>query len=235
MTEQRFSSRCNQPLSGRMYVVEDSAAAAYLTHPASQRYFTPFLARERTASDVARELDVDTGSVTYRINRMLNLGLLTQTRLTPRAGRALRHYRSVADEVFIPLALTPTASLAELFARGRADTAASLSTALERAWLQLGSEEGWGTHLYRHADGVLNRDFLPRDLLASEEFWRRVLAENAPAVWDQYAQLHLSHTQAKQMQHDLADLIQRYAKTSDRGRTSATTPHLIHLALAPCR
>lgn len=212
--------------------ITDPDAAAFVTAPASQRYFTPFLARERTPGQVAAELGVDVGSVTYRIRRMLDLGLVVRTRVTPRAGRAVQRFTAVAEEVFVPLALTPTATVAELFGDGRADTAEVMAASLERAWLALGRVEGWGTHLYRLPGGALNRDFVPHHLFAAGTFWAAVLADRCPPVWDQYASLVLTRDRAKALQREMADLVARYAEP---GATPApgATEHLVHLALAP--
>ncbi|MEW1956677.1 hypothetical protein [Kineococcus sp. NPDC059986] len=218
----------------RARTVRSEVAARFLSTPGSLRYFAPFLARETTAGQVARDLGVDIGSVTYRIRRMLDLDLLAHTRTTPRAGRPVRHYRSVADAVFVPLVLTTAESLAEVFRSSRADAADDLAAAAQHAWLQLGAEAGWGTHLYRTRGGAVNRDFVPRGLLDSDGFWPQVLADRSPAVWDQYAELHLDRTRAKALQRELADLVRRYAEPVP-GQDESGSPHLVHLAMAPRR
>jgi hypothetical protein len=200
--------------------------------PASSRYFTPFLARERSASQVARELGVDIGSVTYRIRQMLALDLIGPTRRVPRAGRAIQYYRSRAEAVFAPLDLTPISTVRELFHRSRIDDHESLEASGERAWLRIGGSQRWGTHLYRDApQGPTNRDFVPQGLTTQSSFWLAVLADSGPAVWDQHAFLTLTSARAKALQHELARLVDRYS--------TADTPdapvgrYLIHLRLAP--
>lgn len=224
MTDQAFS---RNPL-----ILTDQTAARFLSESSSMRYFLPFLSREASASVVAGELGVDIGSVTYRIQRMRDLGLLSCTRVEARAGRPIRHYRSSADSVFVPLELTPMASIGELFRTGRRDTASELEASLEAAWLRLGRDQGWGIHLYRQPSGAVNRDFVPRSLLANEQFWPAVLADSAPAVWDQFAAMHLTRPRAKQFQRRLSDLIAEYTK--DPGPSELPTARYIcHLALAP--
>jgi hypothetical protein len=212
-------------------VLSTAAAATYVTLPATARYYVPFLARERSAAEVARELDVDIGSVTYRIRQMLDLGLVERTRLVPRAGRPIQRYRSTADSVFAPMHLTPIDTVRELFRRSRADADEGLEAGGERAWLRVGGMRRWGTHLYRpgpHSD--VNRDFVPQGMVTGETFWGAVLAPSAPAVWDQHASLRLGREHAKRLQRELAELAGRYA---DMGDGEAADEYLVHLAMAP--
>ncbi|GAB3838040.1 hypothetical protein GCM10028799_78130 [Kribbella italica] len=213
-------------------ILTDQTAARFLSEPWSVRYFLPFLGREASASVVAGELGVDIGSVTYRIKKMLELGLLSCTRMEARAGRPIRHYRSSADSVFVPLELTPMVSIGELLRTGRRDSWSELEAGQEAAWLRLGRDQGWGIHLYRQPSGGVNRDFVPRSLLANEQFWPAVLADSAPAVWDQFAAMHLTRPRAKQFQRRLSELIAEYVE--DPGPSELPTARYIcHLALAP--
>jgi hypothetical protein len=213
-------------------VLATPAAATFVTLPASSKYFTAFLGRERSASQVARELDVDIGSVTYRIRQMLALDLIRRTRRTPRAGRAIQYYRSSADAVFAPLDLTPIATVRELFHRSRIDNHENIEASGERAWLRVGGNQRWGTHLYRdNPDGPPNRDFVPQGLTTTSAFWSAVLADSGPAVWDQHALLTLTRARAKDLQHELAALVDRYSTTSTPNAPSSH--YLVHLRLAP--
>ncbi len=114
-------------------MLNDAKAATFVTLPASSRYFIPFLGRERSPAEVARELGVDIGSVTYRIRKMLALGLVRPTRRVTRPGRPIQLYRATADSVFAPMELTPVNTVQELFRRSRADTHQGRETGGERA------------------------------------------------------------------------------------------------------
>ena len=206
-------------------------AATFVTSPVSSRFFLPFLGRERTVASVARELGVSVGAVTYRVRQMVDLGLLVRTRVQTRPGRPIRHYRSVADAVFAPLALTPLDSVRQLFSRGRFPTLEKLEASIEQAWLQIGRDHDWGTHLYRpDPKSSVNRDFVPASLASSDAFWDATLHDDAPAVWDQYAEVRLTHRQAKAFQRELAELLSKHTH-SPKGQRSRR--YLVHLALAP--
>ncbi len=216
--------------SGRRLTLTDRRAATFVTLPASSRYFLPFLARDCSAAPVARELGVDPGAVAYRLRQMLGLGLIRRTRTAARAGRAVQHYRSIADEIFAPLELTPLDSLRALFDRGRQDSHDLLDASLEDAWLDIGHRSQWGTHLYRAVPtGPVNRDFVPAT--GATDFWAAVLDHNSPAVWDQHAQLRLTRADAKHLQRQLAALVTTYASR----QTKTADTYLVRLALAARR
>ena len=220
-----------QNFSRDALVLESAEAATFVTLPASGRYFTAFLARDRAPAEVARELGVDIGSVTYRVKQMLRLGLIRPTQKVARRGRAIQYYRSVADSVFAPMELTPVSTVRELFHASRSDSRRTLDQSVERAWLAIGSHQGWGSHLYRpDADREVNRDFIPRHLLNGGMFWETVVSDAAPPVWDQHAWLRLTRDQAKELQRELATIVSRYANQEQS--VGSTSEYLLHLALA---
>ncbi|MBA2664529.1 MAG: helix-turn-helix transcriptional regulator, partial [Chloroflexi bacterium] len=88
-------------------IITDRRAAALLVDPDERRYFEPFLGRERTVTEAARELGVPPNGMRYRVRRMAKLGLLRIVREQPRAGRPMRVYRSVADRLFVPYVASP--------------------------------------------------------------------------------------------------------------------------------
>ncbi len=199
---------------------------------ATSQYFLPFLARERSAGQVASELGVDIGSVGYRVRRMIQLNLIRESRVEKRAGRAVRYYRSVADRVFAPLALTPIGNVRDLFALGRASSSSAIEVSLEKAWLEIARVQQWGTHLYRptpHASP--NRDFAPENLIDSPlDFWDVVLSPRTPPVWDQHTTLHLTRQEADQLQRELSLIVDRY---SHRRGDEQVAPYVLGLAFAP--
>ena len=86
--------------------VTDVETANVLTDPEHLRYIAPFLGRERTVSEVARETK-STLSTTYRrVKRYCDLGILEVAREHKRKGKPLKIYCTVADAFFVPLRLT---------------------------------------------------------------------------------------------------------------------------------
>lgn len=221
-----------EPPFSSVTVLESPPAATFLTMPTSSRYLAPLLGRERTASDLSTELGVSLGAVGYRLRQMLRLGLVERTRFEARQGRAIAHYRATAMRFFAPLALTPIDSLRDLFRHGLADIYQDVEASIEEGWLTVGRSHNWGTLLYRRGpDGPVNRDFVPLTLTRGASFWEAALAPGAPAVWSQHAALDLPDDLAKELQHELATIVDRYLRRA-KSRSNKRSHHL-QLALAP--
>lgn len=89
------------------YVVVDQRQARFLTDPAKKRFFVPFLARERRVAEAAAEAGCSVNRMLYQVRTLVDAGLLQVVREEPRAGRAVRVYRSVYDAYFVPFSATP--------------------------------------------------------------------------------------------------------------------------------
>ncbi len=106
-------ARFRPPTGVSFHSVTDPEQARLLTDPDTQRLFRPFLARERTVSQVAAETGSDLNAVLYRVRQYLAAGLLRIVREEKRPGRPVKVYRSVHDAYFIPYEVTPFATLEE--------------------------------------------------------------------------------------------------------------------------
>ncbi|MFC4637916.1 hypothetical protein [Deinococcus hohokamensis] len=96
---------------GEPQLVEDPAQARLLADPVAMQLFSPFLAREVSASQAAREAKVSVERMLYRVAQFCSHNLLKVVREDHRAGRPVRIYRSVADAYRVPFHLTPYADL----------------------------------------------------------------------------------------------------------------------------
>ena len=96
-----------EPDSPSPHVVSDQTQARFLTDPAKKTFFLPFLARERRISEAAAEVGCSINRMLYQVRTLLACGLLEVVRVEPRAGRAVRVYRSVHEAYFVPFAATP--------------------------------------------------------------------------------------------------------------------------------
>jgi predicted transcriptional regulator len=86
----------------RVLRVQEPAAIKFLTNIDEIPLLKPFMSQERPLASVAQELNMDLSVLTRKVKRLVGLGLLEVTRTEARAGRSVRHYRSTADEFFIP-------------------------------------------------------------------------------------------------------------------------------------
>ena len=88
-------------------MVSDQTQARYLTDPAKKRFLLPFLARERRIAEAAAEVGCSINQMLYQVRTLTCCGLVHVLREEPRAGRAVRVYRTVHDSYFVPFAATP--------------------------------------------------------------------------------------------------------------------------------
>lgn len=203
--------------------VETPAAVRLLTNASSRRYFEPFLARECSVGQAARELGVAPNRMLYHVRQAHDLGLLRVVRVQRRAGRAVRFYRSGADGYFVPFEVTP------------AETLESWLLPLEAAWQA------------RWVEGAA-RAIRDSSALLGLRLWREgsggtgtVIAKPTPEppvpvdaalltelpVLSLWGELHLDPGDVEELQAALLDLYGRFTPRSGRGR------HLVHLAVTP--
>lgn len=185
------------------HVVDDPRQARLLTDDDVLRFFRPFLARDASASEAAAEVGVSLDRMLYRIRTFLDAGLLRVVRHRPRAGRAVKIYRSRHDAYFVPYAATPFATLQELLRQHFEATAHHLADAL--AAHEVARDRPWdGYRLYRTEDGetwVVGSD---------------VALDETEAV-DLVTTLHLREDDARALRHALVDLFRAYARRSHDG------------------
>lgn len=84
----------------------DHRQARLLTDPRSAAFIYPFLARERSTAEAAREAGCAITTMAYRIRVLRAAGLLKVTRSSRRPGRPISYYRSSQDAYRVALAAT---------------------------------------------------------------------------------------------------------------------------------
>lgn len=147
--------------SGSVHTVTDPKQAQLLTDPKSKRYFHPFLAVERSATEAAEELGCNLNTMLYRIKTFVQAGLLEVARKQKRKGRAVKFYRSVHDAYFVPFVNTPYATLEERLEDQGAPIFADL---LHSYAAVLRQGDLYGNYLYRAGGNVVTTDAVPERL-----------------------------------------------------------------------
>lgn len=102
----RFPSRT-------FYKVSTEEQARLLSDPKGSDFIHPFIGRESSVSAAAQALGCSVQTMHYRVKQLVAAGLLELVREEKRAGRAVKHYRSVSEAFFIPDDLTKHADLEE--------------------------------------------------------------------------------------------------------------------------
>jgi hypothetical protein len=225
-----------RPPSSRAWArVDDPDAATFLVEPANRRYLGPFLAAEASVAEAAASLGVELDDVYYRVRRMTALGILSVARSQPRAGRPIKYYTAVGERLFVPFAATPAATLQELVL----ETNASMDDRLVRGllsttWELIDDLERWGFRVFKDSDDRLHVDYAPEDAPDDWDLHRYLLHHDAPALLSSWDEMGLAAADAKALQHDLFELVERYRAAAVR-TDAPTTTYLVRIALAPIR
>ncbi|THF86683.1 helix-turn-helix transcriptional regulator [Deinococcus sp. KSM4-11] len=209
--------------SGPWWTVRTEEQASLLARPDSRRFLEPFIGRERTAGEAARELGVSIERLLYRVRQFRAAGLLLETGQRRRAGRPERVYRAVADAFVVPFALTPFADLEAQIAR----QAAPLHQLELRAGARAGRERGLTNRLiYRDTSGELHSE----TALPEGTTWQAI----HPEPGGDYAGIyHLDDATAREigeLWEALRDRLQQARRDHGEGR-----PYLIRTAMVPLR
>jgi DNA-binding transcriptional ArsR family regulator len=76
--------------------ITDPALGKALAHPLRPRILVALAGRTASPSELAEQLDVPLGVLSYHVRRLVDLGLLRLVRRVPRRG-AVEHYYTAAD------------------------------------------------------------------------------------------------------------------------------------------
>lgn len=202
--------------------------ARLLSDPGSRAFFVPFLGRTRSVKAAAEEMGCRLDAMYYRVRRFLRAGLLQVVGETPRAGRPVKLYRSVADSFYVPFGLTPYAELEERIRRDLRSEEDRMVKALARAVRLSGRE---GRRIYRRADGEVMVDSAadtapPGDWAEMVRAW----PPQVPVTERVGGELALTHAEAKALLLGFRSLSERYEGLPEDG---ARRVYLFHFGLAP--
>ena len=179
-------------------------AAALLSDPQRAVYLYPFIGRERSASEVVRELDIKLGTLLYQIKCLCRAGLLRVTRSEKRGGSSIKYYRATADAIFVPLEFSDAESIEALLNRWNQSLQnvylRGFATALKAV------APRWGVRISRDANGRLM--IAPAN--SSEKDWDFFAPESPVLLEGWFTDLRLNLADAKRLQADLIELYSKY-------------------------
>ena len=212
----------NSPSPSPACEVTHPEAARLLTDMTGLRYLEPFFRQPRTVGEAAAMLEVKPNSLLYRVRRFVELGLLTVASEEPRAGRAVKRYRTAADAFFVPFAATDASTPEAWLLRWERD----LQDQLVQSALTNSEEppSTWGLRIGLGQDGLLN-------VYPASQDGRLVMfgleADRAATLLGWNTGLYLDYPEAKAFQQELHDLIQKYY------RKGGAQQYVLRIALAP--
>lgn len=209
------------PDAPRVRVVRDRSQATLLLDARHRAHLAPFLGRAATVGEAADASGAKPNTVLKRVRRLHDAGLLEVVATEPRRGRPRRRYRAVADVFFVPF----EAGAADDLDDALADREAWVARLLRRSVVRARSEAigTWGTRIYRDARGRVQVQMAVRP-----DADVAPLDPDGPAVLSAWREdLMLDYPDAKALQRDLVELLERYEAKRGAQR------YVLHLGLAP--
>jgi hypothetical protein len=204
--------------------VIEPKAVRLLFDPTSRELLKPFMLEARSVASVATQMGLPLNMVHHRVRQMHNLGLLEVTRLEARAGRGIKHYQSSATGFFVPFVATTFEGFSGFVRMQMQPYFVAFMDLLARSGGDLVQNiEEAGMRVF-NAGGYISTDLSPR----GQGFdFAEFLQPDAPALMSSFIELRLSHSDAKKLQHEMLELLERYANLG------GTEHHIAHLGLVP--
>lgn len=213
-------------LSGKTWqIIQDKPTAQILLDPENLQYFTPFLSRQLTAGQAAKIIKVKLDTMIYHIKQLLEAGLLVQIE-----GTGRKQYRSSCERYVIPFDFSQYETLVQLMqTHFRKDESSFIKGIIDAIG---NNSSGWSVRIHREdqSRSAIIIDAAPNDNID----WNisEMLQQDAPATWYTWQGLSLTHEMAKDLQHDMMRLYQKYDSLSINAG-ERRRKYVLQLALAP--
>ncbi len=218
----RAGLRQTVAMTDAVLTVTDPTWAQVLLDPRESAFYSPFLGQDCTVSEAAQLGGVSVNTAYARVRRLLKLGLLRVSGQKPRAGRAVKLYRMVAERFFVPYDVTPHESYAALlFAYLDLPSARALSRSVAHAREKTAPQ--YGLELFRTHDGLYTRPATAPGVYVHAD------DPSSPALYNMAADMMLTHTEAKALQRELDELWHKFRNREPEGRQR----YLLRLAFTP--
>jgi hypothetical protein len=201
--------------------IEEPNIAEVVVDPNKQKLFGPFFARETTIAEAARIAQVSTLLMYRHVKRFETLGLLEVTRSEARRGRAIQYYQTVAKEFFIPARVLPLETTLEVVERN------AQKLFLHSLGRTLMNHEGVADLGTRVSPSETGTGVVATHIaLKPGENWDPSSVKEAALV-ESWANLRLSLEEAKTLQKELEEIVERYSERSGDEK------YLLRLGLTP--
>lgn len=187
-------------------------------------YLKPFMRGPSTVKAAADEFRLPLQAMHYRVEQMVEAGLLEVVGLEGRRGRAIKHYQSTAQHFQIEIDRIPSRLLQDLLNH------TSWKRLLERGLVKAYQQGDYPSAAEDFIVVSLNEDDMLSwgSNLEVKGTKLEELEDHFPAVVNTWAgALRLDKTEAKALQRELFDLYNRYGGRGGSGK------YVLHLGLAP--
>jgi predicted transcriptional regulator len=161
-----------------------------------------------SVKQAAEKLGWPLKTVHDRVRTLETLGLLRVVHLEARQGRPIKHYQAIADGFFVPFHATSSASFEGFITETLEPEQRIFIKLFAKAGIKLiDNPDEAGFRLYAQ-DGAIVSDLTPT--AERFDFFRDLFKPDAPALMLTYITLKLSHVDAKDLQLEMKELLERY-------------------------
>ena len=133
--------------SGRLEITDPKIAALFIKDHVSS-YLAQFIGADISLKNAALNIGAKLNVMAYWAARFVNLGLIRVTRTTTRGGSAIKHYRAVANEFIVPIALLEGFTTTEVLQNTMRRDYNRFSRSVSAAGIRLTAD--WHIRLYRN-------------------------------------------------------------------------------------
>jgi hypothetical protein len=201
--------------------IERHEVAQILMDLDKQKLLAPFFDQEATVKSAAQQAGVTNLVMFRQVKQFEILGIVRVTRLEARRGRPLKYYRTTAQKFFIPAKVLPLEETLETVSR---DSQHLYQHNLVKVILQDQHAQDIGTQISLSVTGTgvvaVQLASAPGQLWDSADI-------DSVAIAELWLNLRLGHEEAKELQHELAQLAKRYSKKTGEQK------YLLRLGLTP--
>jgi hypothetical protein len=202
---------------------------AQLLHSANHfLFFRPFFTQENTVSQAAKTIGVSVLKMYRKVQQLETAGLLVQTRLEARAGKAVKYYKSVADRFFVPNRLLSAENFETLLLEEDDVWRRKLLRGI--AQVSKDAMQHQGMYIFREAQGRVRKvnhrasgmNALPEDT---------AMGHSDSAVWSDWSLLRLEQHEVKALHDEMRALFNKYYNKPSAKRRGRF--HIVRTAIAP--
>jgi hypothetical protein len=194
-------------------------AITFLSNPNNSKYLECFM-DQNTVGLAAVLLNEPLHCVFRQVQKMLKLGLIEQTQVQTRVGRAIRYYRTVSQAFFVPFSHK---SFEEVLLEINMPLERQFIAAIASEWTRYAANnQGWGTMYSRSEAGRLTAR-------APVNHNPKTPVPQAPKVFSWFQEWNLSPEDAENLLTDLSALVKRYNAKNDKSQA----PFLVRVGMSP--
>lgn len=200
-----------EPLSNQPRVVRDHVGVDLLLNLNAISRLAPFMHAEHTLGSAAIAAKVPASSLAYWVQRFLKADLIRVSKVVPRTGKPIPHYRAVSNEFHVPFDAMPPGTRDEFLVRGRTSAFEQFIAASNHA--AAGAFADSGIRVAAGTDRGVEINFIePR-------------AQPDPPGTEWWGSCMLTQDEADEVTHTLKTLYERFGR--DHEGPGRTRYHLV--------